>query len=213
MNGLLRSLNALLGNSGIRWAVCGGFALDLFLNRETRAHGDLDIAVSEGERGRIEPFMRARGWQVYEFRGQGRLRPLEGEANSEPGRNLMCVREGCELVTFWPCDEPGLVLHEWHATGIKALNYMEFLFHEEREGAYLLDDGQCRPLDKAYGSRDGIPYLAPELVLLYKAFQPERETNRRDYEAVFPELSEESRQWLAQALPPDHPWTGGGRYG
>ena len=213
MNELLRSLRALLEDSAIRWAICGGFALDLFLGQETRAHGDLDIAVPEGERGRIEPFMRARGWRVYEFRGQGRLRPLDAHATSETGRNLMCVQEGCELVTFWPCDEPGMVLHEWHATGIRTLNYMEFLFHEERDGAYLFEDGLYRSADKAYLCRDGVPYLAPELVLRYKASQPEREVNQRDYETVFSRMNRERQAWLLQALPPEHPWLGGARHG
>ena len=212
MNDILLSLNALLGDSGIRWAVCGGFALDLFSGRETRVHGDLDIAVPEADRGKIERFMREHGWQVYEFRGQGRLRPLDGYTPSEPGRNLMCLREGCELVTFWPCDEPGLVLHEWHASGIRTLNYVEFLFHERAEDTLCLGGARI-PLDRAILRRDGIPYLAPELVLLCKASQPEREANRTDYEAVFPRLDEERRAWLLKALPPEHPWAGGVRNG
>lgn len=199
MNEILLSLRELLADSGIQWAVCGGFALDLFLGRETRVHGDLDIAVTEAARGKIEPFMRARGWQVYEFRGQGGLRPLAKRTPSEPGRNLMCVREGCELVTFWPCDEPGMVLHEWHSRGIQTLNYVEFLF--QGEPPFL-----GRDPDKAVIRVDGIPCLAPEVVLLYKASQPERDANRADYEAAFPRLTPDQRTWLLQALPPDHPW-------
>lgn len=200
MNDILLSLRELLGGADIRWALCGGFGLDLFLGRETRVHGDLDVSVPEADRGRIERFMRAHGWRVYEFRGQGRLRPLDGQTPSEPGRNLMCVREGCELVTFWPCDEPGLVLHEWHATGIKTFNYVEFLF--QGEPPFL-----GRDPDKAVIRLSGIPCLAPEVALLYKAAQPERDANRADYGAVFPRLGEEARAWLLQALPPDHPWT------
>ena len=201
MNDILFSLRDLLRDSGIHWAVCGGFALDLFLGRETRVHGDLDIAVPEADRGRIECFMRGHGWQVLEFRGQGRLRALDEHTASETGRNLMCVREGCELVTFWPSNEPGLVLHEWHSEGIRALNYMEFLF--PGVPAHF-----GRSPDRAIIRAGGIPYLAPEVVLRYKAAQPERETNRRDYEAVFPRLNEEQRTWLLGTLPPDHPWRG-----
>lgn len=199
MNDILHSVNALLRDSGVRWALCGGFALDLFLGYETRVHGDLDIAVPEADRGKIERFMRERGWRVYEFRGQGRLRPLDGHTPSEPGRNLMCLREGCELVSFWPCDEPGLVLHEWHSEGIRTLNYMEFLF--PAQPAHF-----GRDPDRAVIRVEGIPCLAPEVVLRYKADQPERETNRRDFEAAFPRLTGEQRAWLMDALPPEHPW-------
>lgn len=206
MEEILHQAAALLNDADISWAVCGGFALDLFLGRDTRVHGDLDIAVPEENRRTIECFMLAQGWQVYEFRGMGKLRPLDGGSPSEPGRNLMCVREGCELVTFWPCDDPGMVLHEWHPVGIKTLNYMEFLFHERQDGACLLGDGLSYPADKMYLNRDDVPYLAPELVLRYKASQPERDANRADYEHVFPRLTGEQRAWLLQALPPGHPW-------
>ena len=209
MNGILLELKALLGPTAIRWAVCGGFALDLFLGRETRVHGDLDMAVPEEDRAMIERFMLEQGWNVCEFRGQGRLRPLRPGDRSESGRNLMCLREGCELVTFWPCDEPGMMLHEWHSEGIRTLNYMEFLFHQRQEGAYLFSEGLTRSAEKAFLSRDGVPYLAPELVLLYKASQPERSANRADFEAVFPLLEEEPRAWLLAALEPGHPWSGG----
>ena len=210
---MLRQTKQLLADSGIRWAVCGGYALELYLGASIRGHGDLDLSVPEEDREQVRRLMLDKGWRVYEFRGQGRMRPLCPDTPSEKGRNLMCVKDGCELVTFWPCDEPGMVLHEWHPVGIQALNYMEFLFHEESGGSYWFSDALRLPTQRACLSRDGIPYLAPELVLLYKASQPEREANRADYEAVFPRLTEASRAWLLKALPPDHPWAGGARHG
>lgn len=210
MNDILLELKRLLGPSGLRWAVCGGFALDLYLGHETRPHGDLDIAVPEEDRDLAQRLMLNQGWQVYEFRGWGKLRPLNAGLRSEPGRNLMCLRDGCELVTFWPCEEPGLVLHEWHASGIKELNYLEFLFHQRVNGTLLLDGGAQRALDRAILARDGVSYLAPEVVLFYKAEQPDRATNQEDFEAVFPRLEEEPRAWFRQALtmryPAGHPW-------
>ena len=196
----------LLEGSGIDWAVCGGFALDLFLGRETRVHGDLDLAAPEEHRELIERWMLAKGWQVWEFRGQGMLRPLSADTPSEPGRNLMCVREGCELVTFWPCDVPGMVLHEWHSHGIRTLNYMEFLFHDRSEGQTFFG----RSMDRAVLRRDGVPFLAPEIVLLYKASQPERPANQADCAAALSAMDGEQRAWfmsaLAQRYPGGHPW-------
>ena len=206
MNEILLSLNGLLHDSDIDWAVCGGWAMDLFLGRTTRVHGDLDLSVPERDRARIERFMLEKGWRVYEFRGQGLLRPLRADVRSEPGRNLMCLKEGCELVSFWPCDTPGLVLHEWHSDGLRTLNYMEFLFR--RQEPFF-----GRSADKAVLRVEGVPCLAPEIVLRWKADQPDRDVNRADFAAVFPRLDEEARAWLTSVLPDGHPWKEGPRHG
>ncbi len=55
---------------------------------------------------------------------------------------------------------------------------------------------------------DGIPYLAPEIQLLYKAKQP-RPKDEADLARTLPYLDPESHQWLTQALAlvhPGHPW-------
>jgi Aminoglycoside-2''-adenylyltransferase len=55
---------------------------------------------------------------------------------------------------------------------------------------------------------DGIRYLNPEIVLLYKA-RLHRPKDDRDVEATLPVLSVAARTWLRDALArlfPDHPW-------
>jgi hypothetical protein len=55
---------------------------------------------------------------------------------------------------------------------------------------------------------DSIPYLAPEIQLLYKA-KKSRPKDEADFASTLPYLNRESRQWLAQALTivhPNHPW-------
>ena len=59
-------------------------------------------------------------------------------------------------------------------------------------------------------STNGIPYLAPEIQLFYKAknLRPKDET---DFTAVLPSLTREQRQWLSDAITRthgDHPWRG-----
>lgn len=57
---------------------------------------------------------------------------------------------------------------------------------------------------------DGVPYLVPEVVLLYKAKDP-RPTDEADFEAALPKLGIGARCWLAAALEvvhPDHSWIG-----
>ena len=50
----------------------------------------------------------------------------------------------------------------------------------------------------------GLPYLAPEIVLLFKAKHLEAR-DRVDFDHAIPELSVEARQWLRDAIEKTHP--------
>jgi hypothetical protein len=55
---------------------------------------------------------------------------------------------------------------------------------------------------------DGVPVIAPEIALLFKAKAP-RFKDQRDFDRVLPHLDRAARSWLASALEqahPDHPW-------
>ena len=51
---------------------------------------------------------------------------------------------------------------------------------------------------------EGIPYMRPEVVLLFKA-KHERAKDDEDFEAVVPHLDPERRRWLEDALGLVHP--------
>ncbi len=51
----------------------------------------------------------------------------------------------------------------------------------------------------------GVPYLAPELQLLFKS-EDARPKDDVDAASVIPELEPEGRAWLAHRLPADHGW-------
>jgi hypothetical protein len=53
-------------------------------------------------------------------------------------------------------------------------------------------------------SPDGVPYLAPEIVLLFKAKHP-RAKDQSDFAGVLPVLGPIRRAWLAAALRRTHP--------
>jgi len=57
-------------------------------------------------------------------------------------------------------------------------------------------------------SADEIPYLRPEVCLLFKA-KAVRDKDRADFEAALPRMSAAQRNWLHTALRtvhPDHDW-------
>ena len=64
---------------------------------EQRAHHP---GYQKGQEQRMH--MLQNGWEVYQFLGQGLLRPVSPSRPSEPGHNLMCIKPGCGLVSFLP---------------------------------------------------------------------------------------------------------------
>lgn len=212
MNDLLSQAGSLLAGLGVPWAICGGFALELFLGRGVRTHGDIDVCVFEDGRAAIQEYMLRAGWTLYEFRGQGRVRPLSESVPGEPGRNFLCLREPCELIDFYPCEEEGMLLHLFHHTGIKKLNYLDFLFNTMENGALVIDRerGVARPLAKAFLRAEGVPFLCPEAVLLFKAARAEEPDGRIDFRETAPALRPEQRAWLREGLaalyPRGHAW-------
>ena len=67
MNHLLLECNNLLKPGGFDYAFCGGFAIELFLDKTVREHGDIDISAYWDERDEIILFMQSLGWEVYEL--------------------------------------------------------------------------------------------------------------------------------------------------
>jgi hypothetical protein len=81
-------------------------------------------------------------------------------------------------------------------------------------GVREVGDSPCRII---CGTGDGIPYLVPEIVLLFEAKHSALAKNRADFGAVAPLLDDGAVDWLRWALSrirPGHPWigaTGGAR--
>lgn len=213
MNELLFQVKSFLSGLQIPWAVCGGFALDLFLGREIRKHSDIDICVFEKDRDKIIDYMLSNHWYVFQFLGQGKVRPLSIGDLSDSGRNLMCLKEGCNLVKFYPCEENSVLLHEFYHTGIERLDYLEFLFNYVRENDFIFSQefNLTRDMRKAILYNNGIPYIAPELALLYKSSRAENPEYQYDYKITIPRLDEEQLLWfynsLEQLYPQGHLWS------
>jgi hypothetical protein len=58
-------------------------------------------------------------------------------------------------------------------------------------------------------SVDRLPYLAPEIALLYKSAHMELAESQHDFDQALPHLTSEQRNWLRQGLRDQyeqHPW-------
>jgi hypothetical protein len=168
----------------VPWWIAGGWAIDLFLGRQTRPHGDLDVGVLRRNVGEL--LHACPGWEVFEAR-DGSLTRLRSAAPRSNVSSLWC-RESEK--TFWKFE----------------------IMLDESEGdlwVYRRDRAIRRNLLSLI-LRDswGIPYLAPEVQLLYKA-KHARSQDQLDFAAVVPMLSDAAKDWLREALKqtlPGHSW-------
>lgn len=213
MNGLVAEANALLKGQGCSYAVCGGFALDLFLGYETRTHGDIDILAFWEDREKIITYMQSNGYIVYEMLGGGKVHRITDIKMQEKLRkNIFCCTEDCELVRLYDTDEADVYWLDFQHTGLTKLNYIEFLFNEktEEEFVYARDERVRRGMANAILETDGVPYLAPELCLLFKSTDIEREGYQQDFELTVRKLSAEQRAWFEKSMellyPEGHKW-------
>ncbi|WP_330281032.1 nucleotidyltransferase domain-containing protein [Streptomyces sp. NBC_00588] len=172
---------------GVRapWCVAAGWALDLFRGEQTRPHGDLEIAVPSTTFPEVRDRFPEYVWDAV---GSGRV---------------------------WAAAGPE-ALAATHQTWLRDPATERFLFdvfREPHEGSTWIcrRDASLRlPYDSVIAwTPDGIPYLVPELVLLFKA-KAARPKDEADFEGTLPRLSEARRDrlggWL-ERVHPGHPWS------
>jgi hypothetical protein len=165
----------------VRWWVAGGWAVDLFLQEQTRPHADIDIAMPRADAAALRPLGASFAFCIAH---DGKLIPWTFEALAEAHHSLWVRRHGEEAWSF------------------------EVLFERDQAGAwvYRRDARINMPLDRlGRVSADGVPYIAPEVALLYKAKAPMRDRDDADFARMLPRLSPSARAWLRGALDIAHP--------
>lgn len=177
---VMRSLRGV----DVLWAFVGGWALDLFRGSVSREHEDVEIAVP-----------KASFWAIRD---------------ALPELDFAIVAAG----RTWPLSDDAAfaTTHQtWgrhRATGVCVLD----VFREPHDGDVWI----CRrypsirmPYRELFQrNADGLPYMIPEAVLLFKA-KAARPKDEQDLEGVLPLMSPLSRRWLVDAIErvhPGHPW-------
>jgi len=184
----IESLTQELAGFAPPWYVAGGWALDLFLGRVTRIHEDIDVEIARPDSLILQHHMNERGWRF--------LTPLHGQLEPWP-----------------PHMRLELPRHQAHAH--RGEEFIDFMLTDTADGIwrYRRQPTIVQSLALAtLKSESGVPFLAPELVLLFKSKNTgkhERGKDQLDFERVSPLLSAERRAWLRWALlntNPAHPW-------
>ncbi|KOV68295.1 amino acid transporter [Streptomyces sp. AS58] len=170
------------------WWIAGGYAIELAVGRELRPHGDLDVLVLRRDQALVRDLLAC--WHLYvaDPPGQGELRPwCPGEVLQSPLHDIWCRRTP---EAPWSMQ---LMLDEAEGTQWVSRRAAEIRLPIDRLGRM---------------SEAGIPYLAPEVQLFYKA-KATRDKDEIDFVAVLPLLDAPARVWLADAIKvmaPGHPW-------
>ncbi len=176
----------LFGGAPFTWWIAGGWSLELDGGSPapSRQHEDLDVAFAVSDLPAVRAWLST--WHIWEAdRG---IRPL------------------------LPVDEPRSACEQWWLRRDAWSPWVLDLLHTPTDGADWLfkkDHRVRRPLAEVL-RRDhhGIPYQAPEVTLLFKAFL-DREKDRHDLAVTWHRLDLDARDWLRQSVAlalPDSPW-------
>ncbi len=173
------------------WWIAGGWAIDLFLGEQTRDHEDIDVQFLRRDQQDIRALLQE--WDVQEAHSS--LQPSSwpfhewelGMPLSPKVHDIWCRPK---KTAPWAIQ---LMVTDTHGE--------EWLFRRN-----IQIHGSLSTI--GYVTYYGIPYLAPEIQLLYKA-KSLRPKDEADFAKVLPCLDQRSRRWLAQALAivhPHHSW-------
>jgi hypothetical protein len=178
----LEGVANLMSSYGRPWWIAGGWAIDLFVDRISRAHDDVDVAVLRKDQRALQRHLA--GWRLTKV--------VAG--THEP----------------WPdAQQLHLPVHQVHAR--RGDEEVEFLFNDVAADTWRFRRNEAVRLpltDLTVQTRRGLPALCPQVVLLYKA-KAARDKDHEDFQLVLPQLPTEAKDWLAAALAachPGHPW-------
>lgn len=203
MHDLIKQANELLKNCGFEYAFCGGWAIDLFIGAETRKHSDIDILAYWPDRDTIIRYMQSLGFRAYEMLGGGRARYITDIKNQiKCKRNIFCCTKDCELVCLSATDEADIYFINFKHIGQTKLNFFEFLFNDKDDTdlLYARNHAVKRVLSDAILYNGSLPYLSPEMRLLYKSTDTEREGYQSDYDNAMAKMNQRQKLWLDGAL-------------
>ena len=180
-----RDASRLLAAVDTLWWVAGGWALELFCEYPHRSHNDLDIGVLRQHASIVLAAFDA--WEFFEARNGSLFRLAAGEVPNAAANSLWGRPNG---ETAWS---------------------LELVLDESDADCWVFRRNPAITMPLAHAIRrssEGIPYLAPEIQLLYKA-RDARPEDQADFKCCAPLLDRQALKWLQEAIgnsDPNHQW-------
>ena len=167
------------------WCVVGGWALDLWLGEKTREHDDIEFTMLRDD---FREFRHAFG-----------------------DLDMYTAKAG--VLTFLPVGQiPGLDIQQvWCFDPVAQAWRVDMMIESGSPEVWVYKrDGSIRfpRTEMLYLSSEGIPYLRPAAILLFKALRV-RPKDEEDFHKTLPTLPAEELAWLRQhvlKLHPGHHW-------
>jgi hypothetical protein len=171
----------LMQGTKVSWWLSGGEALDVFVGRPTRPHGDTDISLRRCDLHAFQCFLAGR--MELQVARDGRLSDLPDGPTGDDVHGL------------WARDTAS---GPWRLqVNLEPVERGEWIYR--REPSVRLE------LEHVIRYRDdGLPYVAPAVQLLWKA-KDTRPQDEHDFAAVVPLLDADERAWLAETIARCHP--------
>ncbi|MEJ7863006.1 MAG: hypothetical protein WKF90_15365 [Pyrinomonadaceae bacterium] len=158
------------------WFIAGGWAIDLFLGKETRAHNDIEVAVFRQDQAALHNYFKS--WNLQKTVNGKLVVWHRDEWLTLPTHEIHCFNE--------PAKPPKIEIL------LNESNESEWIYRRNKEiRRSLAKIGLC--------SSEGIKFLSPEIVLLYKSKNPQTK-DERDFQTVIGHLERVRKQWLKDAI-------------
>jgi hypothetical protein len=184
------------------WSLCGGWAVDAWLGRQSRAHGDIDVSVFHDEQRKI--FEHLAGWHLIAHDPNvpgDTTEPWEGRHLDLPAHIHASLSS--DAVKAW-VSRPRSPAREDEPMKL------EIVIDERADGNWILRSEPRIALPVAGAIEEspwGLPTAAPEVILFFKATAylgvpglHDRPHDTADFEALLPQLSGGRRDWLRQSI-------------
>jgi GrpB-like predicted nucleotidyltransferase (UPF0157 family) len=183
------------------WMISSGWALDEWLGEFSRTHHDIDIVIWRDEQSELKRFLLENGWDAQVVVEEGKYKPwTEIDAPLELPISQVHARK-----------------RSGDAHDLRSTQFLDFLISERTATDWWWrgDPSITLPLENIrLNSSLGIPILAPEISLFFKARAVMREKDELDFGHALPKLEAAGREWLKRSLTRkletlglnDHPW-------
>jgi 2-polyprenyl-3-methyl-5-hydroxy-6-metoxy-1,4-benzoquinol methylase/GNAT superfamily N-acetyltransferase len=183
----VNEVESIFTNFKFDWMIAGGWAIDLFLGKQTRTHDDIDILIRRDDQLELQILLST--WDLWAADPPGTLIPwVKGKF----------LKKG--LQDIWGRKTPK---DPWQ------IQIMLF-DTENNDWIYKRNEQIRRSLSTvSMKTENGLPFLAPEIQLLYKS-KSIRGKDQQDFENVLSYLSKDQLAWLKQSFietyKDDHQW-------
>ena len=173
---LLARVAEVMAGYGRDWALCGGWGVDAWLGRQSREHLDVDLSIFEEDQLAIHGYLRD-GWLLngHDPHDDDSTHAWDGHRLELPA-HIHARAEGFDL-----------------DFQVNRRDADDWVFSSEPR--------LTMPASSAVGTAAwGLPTLAPEAILFYKAHGDIRDHDEADFRALLPTLDRRQLEWLRSAI-------------